>query len=53
MIISYATQAGRTAADGRGRNSPYTMAFLKNVETTEEIGTVFRNITSDVHAATD
>ena len=26
MIISYATQAGRTAADGRGRNSPYTMA---------------------------
>ena len=45
MIISYATQAGRTAADGRGRNSPYTMAFLKNIETTEEIGTIFRNIT--------
>jgi formylglycine-generating enzyme required for sulfatase activity len=53
MIISYATQAGRTAADGRGRNSPYTMAFLKNIEATEEIGVVFRNITSDVYAATD
>jgi hypothetical protein len=32
MIISYATQAGSTAADGRGRNSPYTMAFFKNIE---------------------
>jgi formylglycine-generating enzyme required for sulfatase activity len=53
MIISYATQAGRTAADGRGRNSPYTMAFLKDIEATEEIGTVFRNITSDVYTATE
>jgi hypothetical protein len=40
MIISYATQAGQTAADGQGRNSPYTMAFLKNIEATEEIGAV-------------
>jgi uncharacterized caspase-like protein len=53
MIISYATQAGRTAADGRGRNSPYTMAFLKNIEAKEEIGTVFRHITADVYAATE
>jgi uncharacterized caspase-like protein len=53
MIISYATQAGRAAADGRGRNSPYTMAFLKNIETKDEIGTIFRNITSDVYAATE
>jgi uncharacterized caspase-like protein len=53
MIISYATQAGQTAADGQGRNSPYTMAFLKNIETTEEIGTIFRNVTSDVYAATE
>jgi uncharacterized caspase-like protein len=52
MIISYATQAGRTAADGRGRNSPYTIAFLKNIEATEEIGAVFRHITSDVYIAT-
>jgi uncharacterized caspase-like protein len=53
MIISYATQAGRTAADGRGRNSPYTLAFLKNIETKEEIGTVFRHISTDVYAATE
>jgi hypothetical protein len=52
MIISYATQAGRTAADGRGRNSPYTMAFLKNIETQEEIGAIFRHITADVYTET-
>jgi hypothetical protein len=52
MIISYATQAGRTAADGRGRNSPYTMAFLKNIETKEEIGAIFRHITADVYTET-
>jgi hypothetical protein len=52
MIISYATQAGRTAADGRGRNSPYTMAFLKNIETKDEIGAIFRHITADVYTAT-
>jgi hypothetical protein len=51
-IISYATQAGRTAADGRGRNSPYTMAFLKNIEANEEIGAIFRHITADVYTAT-
>jgi formylglycine-generating enzyme required for sulfatase activity/uncharacterized caspase-like protein len=52
MIISYATQAGQTAADGQGRNSPYTMAFLKNIETTDEISTIFRHITADVDTAT-
>jgi hypothetical protein len=51
MIISYATQAGQTAADGQGRNSPYTMAFLKNIETTDEISTIFRHITADVDTA--
>jgi formylglycine-generating enzyme required for sulfatase activity/uncharacterized caspase-like protein len=52
MIISYATQAGQTAADGEGHNSPYTMAFLKNIETADEISTIFRHITADVDTAT-
>jgi len=52
MIIAYATQPGRTADDGDGRNSPYTTAFLKNVESKEEIGTIFRRISSDVYQAT-
>jgi Caspase domain len=52
MIVAYATQAGRTAEDGTGRNSPYTTAFLKHIEAQEEIGTVFRRIGSDVYEAT-
>ena len=52
MIVAYATQAGRTADDGQGRNSPYTGAFLKHIEQSEEIGTVFRRISTDVYNAT-
>jgi len=52
MIVGYATQAGRTAEDGDGRNSPYTAAFLKNIEAKEEIGTIFRRISADVYRTT-
>ncbi|HEY6256954.1 MAG TPA: caspase family protein [Xanthobacteraceae bacterium] len=47
-IISYSTQAGRTAADGDGRNSPYTTAFLRHIEDKDEIATVFHRISADV-----
>ncbi len=52
MIVAYATQAGRTAEDGDGRNSPYTAAFLKNIEAKDEIGTIFRRISADVYTKT-
>jgi uncharacterized caspase-like protein len=52
-IISYATQAGRTAADGTGRNSPYTAAFLRHIENREEIGDIFRDISADVYRDTN
>jgi uncharacterized caspase-like protein len=52
MIIAYATQPGRTAEDGDGRNSPYTTAFLRNVEAKEEIGTIFRRISAEVYQTT-
>jgi TRAP-type mannitol/chloroaromatic compound transport system substrate-binding protein/uncharacterized caspase-like protein len=52
MIVAYATQSGRTAEDGTGRNSPYTSAFLKHIEAPEEIGTVFRHVSADVYAET-
>jgi uncharacterized caspase-like protein len=52
MIVAYATQVGRTAEDGDGRNSPYTAAFLRNVEAKEEIGTIFRRISADVYQTT-
>jgi len=50
-IVSFSTQAGQTAADGQGRNSPYTTAFLKHIEEPQEIGDVFREISSDVYDA--
>jgi len=53
MIVAYATQAGLTAEDGFGRNSPYTTAFLKHIESKTEIGTVFRRVSADVYAATN
>jgi formylglycine-generating enzyme required for sulfatase activity len=52
MIVAYATQSGRTAEDGQGRNSPYTAAFLKHIEAAEEIGTVFRRVSADVYEST-
>jgi TPR repeat protein len=52
MIVAYATQAGRTAEDGEGRNSPYTAAFLKHIEQAEEIGTIFRRVSADVYNST-
>jgi hypothetical protein len=49
MIVAYSTQAGQTANDGGGRNSPYTEAFLKQIETPQEISTVFRRISFEVY----
>jgi formylglycine-generating enzyme required for sulfatase activity len=51
-IISYSTQAGRTASDGKGRNSPYTAAFLKHIEEPSEIGEIFRDIGAEVYRVT-
>jgi hypothetical protein len=51
-IISYATQVGRTASDGAGRNSPYTGAFLNHIEDKEEIATVFHRIGANVYETT-
>jgi TPR repeat protein len=54
ILIAYATQAGDVADDGDGRNSPFTSAFLANVEAPNvEIGQVFRRIAADVSKATD
>ncbi len=54
MIIVYATQADDVAHDGTGRNSPFSAAFLKEIqEPGLEIGTMFRRIGSDVYQATN
>jgi hypothetical protein len=51
-IISYATQAGGTAMDGDGRNSPYTSAFLRHIEDKDEVSTVFHRISASVYEST-
>ena len=52
-LVAYAAAAGMTAADGRGRNSPYTAALLSPLETPLEIGLLFRRIRAQVLAATN
>jgi formylglycine-generating enzyme required for sulfatase activity len=51
-IISYSTQAGRTAEDGSDRNSPYTTAFLQHIADKEDISTVFHRIGASVYQIT-
>ena len=45
--------ARTTAADGRGRNSPYTAALPSHLETPLEIGLLFRRVRAQVLAATN
>ena len=43
-LVAYAAAAGTTAADGPGRNSPYTTALLEYLEQPLEIGILFREV---------
>ena len=54
VLVAYAARDGTVAADGAGRNSPYTAALLKHVETPGlEVDFLFRNVRDDVMAATN
>ncbi len=52
-LVAYAVAAGTTAADGRGRNSPYTAALLSHLETPLEDGLLFRRVRAQVLASTN
>ena len=52
-LVAYAAAAGTTAADGRGRNSPYTAALLAHLEQPLEIGLLFRRVRAQVLASTN
>ena len=52
-LVAYAAAAGTTAADGRGRNSPYTAALLSHLENPLEILTLFRRVRAQVLASTN
>ena len=49
IIVAYATAADEVAADGQGRNSPFSAALIKHLqEPGLEIAKMFRRIAADV-----
>lgn len=53
VLVAYAARDGTTASDGPARNSPFTNALLKNIETPGlEIQFLFRKIRDEVMKAT-
>ena len=53
-LVSFATQPGNVALDGKGRNSPFTAALLKHLGTPgEDITRNMVRVRRDVLAATD
>lgn len=53
-FISYATSPGSVAADGQTRNSPYTTALLKTLDTPGlTIESVFKRVAASVFSATN
>jgi len=52
-LLAYAAAAGTTAADGTGRNSPYTSALLAHLEDPLETLTLFRRVRARVLEATN
>lgn len=54
MVIAYATQANDVAADGTGRNSPFTAALVREIEQPGlEVATLFRRVQKSVYDATN
>ena len=53
QLVAYAASAGNTAADGHGRNSPYSEALLQHLrEPGLEINILFSKVRDTVRAAT-
>lgn len=53
MLIAYATQPNAVAADGTGRNSPFTHALVREMlEPGVEVGTLFRHVAVNVNRDT-
>jgi len=52
MFVFYSTQSGGVASDGTGRNSPFTQAFLNNVNKNEPLNLLAIDIVSDAYALT-
>jgi formylglycine-generating enzyme required for sulfatase activity len=54
VLVAYAAKDGTTASDGPGRNSPFTSALLRYIETPGlEVNYLFRNVREAVLNATN
>jgi hypothetical protein len=47
-LIAYATKEGAVAADGLGKNSPYTTALLRHLDAPLDIGIILRRVRQTV-----
>ena len=47
-FIAYSTEPGNVAADGAGRNSPFTTALLKHIAEPKDIHAIMRSVRADV-----
>jgi hypothetical protein len=53
MLIAYSTQSNSVAADGIGRNSPFTAALVREIQVPGlEVATVFRRVAINVKRET-
>jgi hypothetical protein len=53
VLVAYSAKDGTTARDGNGRNSPFTSALLRHIQTPGlEVRFLFANVRDDVMAAT-
>ena len=53
-LVVFATRPNQQAADGSGRNSPFTQAFLDNIILPgQDIEKVMRDVTASVRAKTN
>jgi len=54
VLVAFAAKEGTTASDGTGRNSPFTAALLRQIETPGlEVNYLFRNVREAVLNATN
>lgn len=47
-FIAYSTEPGNVAADGVGRNSPFTEALLRHISEPKDIHAIMRSVRADV-----
>jgi hypothetical protein len=53
VLVAFAAKHGTTASDGKGRNSPFTAALLRHIETAGlEVEILFRHVRDDVLRST-